>query len=411
MVENDDEPKVLAVNKEVLIFAIASITILGVMFFSFFLGLFLLTTFLGLFLGIESVKQELDIKSDFSNKFCNLTPKTDCVSIIKKSNFKLFGFVGLSDLSLIFFSGQILSITIFSLSNYQDNLILLTAISLLLTIPISIGSIYYQFAIKKKLCFICLGIVFILFLELFLFYFKINMSDFRLNKLSISIFLLFVFSFLLPLFILKFSKPLYVNLIKIKGENKSLSKFKRNYFTFKQTLIAGKKVSYKNLKSKINLGSDQAKLKITVITNPLCKFCRDTHLIIEELLKKHPKDIQINILFFFDSTNESEDLISNLHYKLLEIYLDKGEDDFLKALGNWFENKEYNKWFKRHGKISKGSGKYKDILRIQNAQNEENGIQFTPSMFIGGYQYPNTYEKKYIPMFIDDLLEDKDLLV
>ena len=37
----------------------------------------------------------------------------------------------------------------------------------------------------------------------------------------------------------------------------------------------------------------------------------------------------------------------------------------------------------------------------------ENNYNYTPAIFINGFEYPNVYEREQIEFFINDIIEDK----
>lgn len=168
------------------------------------------------------------------------------------------------------------------------------------------------------------------------FYFKTVPNSFFINIKAF---------FIIPLFGWLFIKPLITKYYTLQSENKKLFKFKRNYSLFKQSLLAERKIDYKNLESVITIGNKNAKLKISIVTNPLCNFCKKTHFAIEELLYKYSENIQINIHFSFLLSKENNNQKDLLHYKLIDIYLTQGKVAFMKALGIGLKTKTLKNGF------------------------------------------------------------------
>lgn len=92
---------------------------------------------------------------------------------------------------------------------------------------------------------------------------------------------------------------------------------------------------------------------------------------------------------------------------LMFVYLQKGEFLFVKALTNWFANKDLKKWLDSY-KYDYDNEKIDSIYRIQNQWCKDNNSYLTPSIFINGYRYPKTYEREYLKYFIEELIEDED---
>ena len=145
----------------------------------------------------------------------------------------------------------------------------------------------------------------------------------------------------------------------------------------------------------------------------MCKFCKETHSVIEELFKKHSSDIRINIFFNFKleegDLKENEE-IAKLHIKLVDLFLNKNQELFLEALGDWFLNKNYNKWFNKYGEELNNKKDCIKLLRDQYQQNINNEVQFTPTVFVNEFSYPIIYDKDDILLYIDDLLDDKEII-
>jgi hypothetical protein len=104
-------------ENKIFLISLCVIILASTAFFSLTSFAFSILILTGIFLASESLKQEFDIQTNFSNKFCNLSPNTDCNSVINSSSFKLFKYLGLNDISLIFFLEKLLYIVIFSILN------------------------------------------------------------------------------------------------------------------------------------------------------------------------------------------------------------------------------------------------------------------------------------------------------
>jgi hypothetical protein len=368
---------------------------------------FQLLASLGIYFAIEAISEEFNVKTAFSSTFCNLTPKTSCESVIKSNKFKLNKNFGLSDISVIFFISQFFSVFLFSLSGNYNYLITLSTVLLITSIPITIISIFFQGIVQKKWCPICLGIITVLYLELGVLYF-FNEGVSSLNFISFP-FLIFAISYLIPLLGWVLIKKYFKKYFELKSNRIQLTKFNRNYKLFSYALLNSKKVKYSTLNSKIKLGNPGAKLKISIVTSPFCGHCAKAHELIKEVLDKYSNEVLINIRFNLNP-EEKDEKFRNLYFKLIEIYFEKGQTEFQKALDYWFKNKNLNTWFLKFGESNYKFDKDK-LLEAQFIQNQKNEIMFTPAIFIGEYLFPNIYERNNMTYFINDLLEDEQFLV
>lgn len=367
---------------------------------------FQLLASLGIYFAIEAISEEFNIKTAFSSTFCNLTPNTSCESIIKSNKFKLNKNFGLSDASVVFFISQFFSLFLFSLLGNYNYLITLTTLLLISSIPITLVSIFYQGIIQKKWCPICLGIITVLYLELGVLYF-LNEGFSSLNFISFP-FLIFAISYLIPFLGWILIKKYLKKYFELKSNQIQLTKFNRNYKLFSYALLDSKKVKYSTLDSKIKLGNINAKLKISIVTSPFCGHCARVHELIEEILNKYPSEILINIRFNLNP-EEKDEKVRDLHFRLIEIYFEKGQAEFQNALEYWFKNKNFDTWFLKFRESDYKFDKV-ELLEAQFIQNQKNEIMFTPAIFIGEYLFPNIYERNNMTYFINDLLEDEQFL-
>ncbi len=361
------------------------LTILLVAYFSLGIAISLFLIFSGVFLSIEAIKQGYHIETNFSSKFCKATAELDCNTIINSNKFKIFDTFGFSDMSIVFFITQFISLLFFVFTNTVMDYTKISLILLTLSIPITLVSIYYQWRVAKKWCVVCLGIIVVLYAELItasLFYYNTIPNNIYINLRTI---FYFSISFIIPLISWVLIKPIITKYYTLQSENKKLFKFKRNFSLFKHSLLVERKIDSKNLESVMSVGNKNSKLKISIVTNPMCNFCKKAHTIIEELLQKHSDNIQINIHFSFIPSDKNDSFKNLLHHKLVEIYLKQGEQKFMDALGSWFKNKDFEKWFSKYGKniaVDKKS-EIQNILQNQHENNRKNNILFTPSLFIG----------------------------
>ncbi|CAA9203690.1 hypothetical protein FLA105534_04870 [Flavobacterium bizetiae] len=362
--------------------------------------LFFLFPILGILFSIVSLKKLFNIQNEFLDNFCDFSSATNCETVIHSKKWKLLDFVNFSDLSIVFFCSQFLGLLIFAYDYNAffsiQNILLLTAV------PVLFVSIYYQKFVEKKWCPICLIIIATIVLEIF----SLGLFKTLTFYISLPSIIRFGFVFLLVSvgwFSLKniLSKQKELEEFHIKG-----NQFMRNYAIFKNTLLTNPIKSSSILSSGLLLGNAAAPLKITLVTSPFCKFCAETHTIIERILEKHPEQVCFNISFNFNSSQEDEKS-KKLHQQLVAIYYNNGQEAFIKALHNWFENNDESK----PGNIIIEE---KDELRINETLNEhfkwnqENELTYTPVILINQYIFPKEYDRNNLIHFINDLSDDED---
>jgi len=154
-----------------------------------------------------------------------------------------------------------------------------------------------------------------------------------------------------------------------------------------------------------SVGNRDAKLSISLISNPYCGFCKDAHKILEDLLEKYPNDISAQMRFNY-SPERADEKYNNLISDFTHIYKNRSQNDFLKAVDTWFQNKDESKI----RTIAGTNSKLEDLAPLiqMTKENSEAGLNFTPIFIINGYQFPDKYDREDIWFFISELLEDEE---
>ncbi|CAA9200803.1 vitamin K epoxide reductase family protein [Flavobacterium collinsii] len=358
--------------------------------------LFFLFSAIGVLFSIAALKDLLGTKSKLINNFCNITKSTSCASVVDSKKWKIFEVINFSDLSIVFFSSQLIALFLLTLNNKVASFFSLEKIFLLSSIPFILTSIYYQKFVEKKWCPICLAIILIILTEL-VFVFFIDFGFVFLLDAS----LLFFFSFVFTLAIWGQIKKVLNKQKELRGKLLKAIRFERNYENFKNNLLVKPKIILSN--TPIILGNAESETIITIISNPFCSYCKEAHEIIESILEKHYNDLQVRIILKTNFEDENEDN-RKLFRSLIHIYMLNGEKIFMQALKNWFENKNLKNWF---GLFSVDTtDEFDTIFYSQNKWCQDNDYNFTPAIFINGYEYPQAYSRENLIFFIDEVIED-----
>ncbi|MBB6371923.1 vitamin K epoxide reductase family protein [Chryseobacterium shigense] len=384
-------------NFKPLLYAVFAI-ILGYSFFTQTLSeaIFNVLSLAGVYISLEIFNQKFGNTSTVIGSICGDTSAkqtaNSCDKIIKQDKTSILG-LKFSDFSLIYFTGLavlglFLPATAYIVKGF-------TFVSLL-----AIGySLYIQAFVEKTFCRVCLLIISILAGQL-----ALSIIFFQNAPFSIGILLLTA-----VLWILAFSAVLYFS--NILSQKESLQKsnaknlrFKRNYELFKSQLLENEKIEFQDTETFV-LGSKNSKLRLSIISNPYCGFCKDGHKIMEGLLEKYPEDISVQIRFNY-SPERADERYTKLLSSFKNIYNNGSQKEFLKAVEEWFETKDENKIFSLSG-----SSETEDLTTFVEItkDNSNSGLNFTPIFILNGYQFPDKYDREDIWFFVDELMEDEDL--
>ncbi|OCA68085.1 hypothetical protein BBI01_19780 [Chryseobacterium artocarpi] len=370
-----------------------------------FIGiLFLLFSFSGIFLSFEAYKKTHGKGTIIPLGVCqNKMLKTDCDYVF---NYKKWKFFDLSEISLSFFFSQVITFVILSIYGNLDFYYYIYKYIFFLFIPISIVSLYYQVIIIKKLCPVCIGIIFCVYAQLTLLYFLPKLPV-KIHIFSIILYILFVLISLLFLLFLK--KTNEVN-NKLKNEIIRNIRFRKNYVFFKNNLFIQKKTLNDKFLSSFAFGAENSNLIFTLVTNPFCKYCKEFYPIFMKIIDKYGDKIDVRLVLDADLENFSEELRA-IYINLACIYENSKEKNiFFIALEEWYNIRvdkiQIEKWNAKYSHLIKNRQNVIAKLENQKKWRKINDINYTPDIFINGYQYPIEYERVDLEYFLPELIED-----
>lgn len=360
-------------------------------------SLFNILSVAGVYISLEIFNQKFGNTSAIIGSICGDSAEKQninaCNKIITQDKTSIWG-LRFSDFSLIYFIG----ITVLGLFLPATSLVVkgFSFASL-----IAIGySLYIQGFVEKTFCRVCLLIISILLLQLILsiFFFENVSLDAKTAALSITLWSVLLLSVLYLNTTLEEKESLQ------KSNAKNL-RFKRNYDLFKRELLENEKITFTDNQTFL-VGNKDAKIHLSIISNPYCGFCKDAHKIAENLLQKYPDSISVQMRFNYSPDKQNEkftDLISDFIYT----YKNKTSGDFLDLVEYWFETKDETKT-RLKANVTSGNEDLSSVINM-SAENRNAGLNFTPIILINGYQFPDKYDREDIYYFIDELTEDDDI--
>jgi glutaredoxin len=353
---------------------------------------------IGILFSVAALKDLFGTESKLINNFCNISTSTSCATIVNSDKWKIFKLINFSDLSMLFFTSQFLLLFTSILTGELIAFFSIQKITLLISLPVILASLYYQRNIEKKWCPICLAIIGVLLFEI------IYLLYFHKESLIISSKSLILFGLVSSIMasVWPALKNIFTQQKELKEFQFKANRFLRNYEIFKNTLLTKGKIELPH--SPLILGNRESKTQITIITNPFCGYCKETHEILEKTLEKHYNSLQVKIIIKTDIETQSAEN-KKVFTSLMGIYFKDGETQFRKALNHWFQIKNANNWIQLFQK----EVDIEEVEAIYNSQNDwctENDFSYTPAIFINGYEYPKVYERANLEFFINELIED-----
>ncbi|WP_299208802.1 vitamin K epoxide reductase family protein [uncultured Dokdonia sp.] len=371
-------------------YIVLSTTITDLKFLPFFI-----LPILGLLASMLILKDLFSIDNQILNKFCETGSTRSCQKVVNKTSFKG---IKLSDVCFVFFSFQLISSLLIILTGNTQELFSFFYIIGFSTIPVILYSIYHQKFISKNWCPLCLTISSILIIELLYIHFSISIF-----QISLSLIPFLFISALVSCIGWYFLKNLLTTKKKLTESQVITNRLVRNYKLFKNTLFANPPID--EYTSEIQLGDKNARLVLTAIISPYCGPCETMFKAIENILDTYDKDIRIDLIIKRSEASLSSEETNTFFKNLLAIYFNKGEAPFLNAMSSWFSVKDETIWNEKHTSHYDPTS-IESVYKNQHAYCQKNNINYTPTLFVNGYEYPNMYEHSDIIYFLGALLDD-----
>lgn len=354
----------------------------------------LLTSILGLFFSILILQEKFSLSNQIVSKFCNISPDTSCKSVIKSERGQINKWLDFSDLPVLFFSVNTLSLLLqpAGISNF---IVVLSLFSL----PVIVYSIWLQKFQLKKWCLLCLVISFIVVFQSVAWYFK---EQLFLNIKSSDLFY-YLFSMIVIASLWLAIKPYIENKIKIDKSINELKKFKRNYEVFNFLLKEIRFFKGFDQLESLQFGNRNSTINLTLILNPSCGQCHKAFQEAYELVSKYSQKIFLNVLFNINPENNDSP------YKVVvESLLAINNSDPVKmerAISDWYiQEMELEAW-KDKWEVCTVSTKVKHLMRQQYNWCLENEFNYSPIKLLNDKVFPNEYDINELKYFLNDLLE------
>jgi hypothetical protein len=178
-------------------------------------------------------------------------------------------------------------------------------------------------------------------------------------------------------------------------------KFKRNPELFKTMLQEQNVLNTKVIPEQLRLvfGNPNGSIKLQGVTNPLCGFCTAAFESYDKLMNTYGNDICLE--FIFNVPNDAENKSTQIASRLVDLYLQDPKKSYV-ALQEWFANRDIDEWHKNFG-----HSENTQVLEVLNSHREWcniNDIHYTPASILNDNFFPQTYEIKDLPLFIQDII-------
>jgi len=359
---------------------------------------FLVLSIIGLVFSVFIVQEKLGIKNEIVSKFCNSNANSSCDAVIKSNKSEINKWVSFSDLPLLFFGVNIISIFLLPVSSQIVGLLSLVSF------PLLGYSIWIQKVQLKKWCLLCLAVSFVIFLQGtlfaltflsgFLFDFP-NLFFYGLTFISVSTLWFWI-------------RGLLKSKYEMEKNNSELKKFKRNYNLFaylsKEVPVL---IGFDKLEG-MNFGNPMAEVRLSLFLSPSCGHCHKAFQDAFELVSKYPERVFLNVLFNVNPEND-ENPYKTVVESLLEIHFSK-PDRSEEAISDWHIRKIGLEAWQSKWQVKTIGMKVNLQIEKQYQWCLENEFNYTPVKIINDNLFPNEYDISELKYFINDFSEEVEIL-
>lgn len=349
----------------------------------------------GVTVGYLLFAKELGISYAVVDAFCNTGKDTNCDRILK-SEVTLLG-VNFSDAVFTYFLFQVSILGFVALlSELVQPILFIIATVGLLTLPVVIFSIYYQYVVAKTWCRLCLIVNAILVAQAGIFSYAVYVGTVTrsgITPLMVMILALVALVMFSGVLVVKASVERYEKLNQQGGVG---NRVKHTASVFNSFLTKQKKIDTQPFETEMVMGNPDAPIKVMMISNLYCNPCKLKHEIAAQLATMYPDKVNVT-LRFVKSGKEVGSVGHLLGYWHQFIHGKEDESQqTAELMHNWFTIWDLQKFVKKYP--LKSEGVQTEKLEAQHyAWIDEVSITLTPTFFINGYELPKEY-------MVDDLL-------
>ena len=337
---------------------------------------------------------EIDSNNPLLHKVCTGIVKGNCDAILSGKQSKLFSWLSWSEVGFFYFAGGLLTLLF---AGALTSTLAIIAYLNILALPYTVFSIYYQGKVAKQWCVLCLSV------QALLLFGGINVIATGLLRPIPAIHIASIFKsillYLVPVLLWYSLKPYLLKLQEAKNTKREYLRVKFNAEIFDTLLKKQKQITVSTEGIGIDLGNPDATNTLIKVCNPHCGPCSKAHPKIEKLLEEIPN---LNVKVIFTTPNVPEFEAFKVVSHLLDISEQNHDQRIMKkALNDWYlaDKKDYDQFAGKYPLIGKQE-KYGDKVDSMFNWCNDMKISFTPTIFINGYQLPDSYNIEDLEYFL-----------
>lgn len=344
----------------------------------------LLTKTVGLTVSILLVQKQIGLDNTLTDRFCRVHATASCEDVLNSPAATLWGWLSWSDVGFVYFAGGWLATLLVAVSPAVRSLVGWLA---LLALPYTVFSVYYQARVVRRWCPLCLVVQAVLLLEAGLAGVYLTAPPHGLEAYGT-----FLNAYLLPSIGWVSLKSLLLKAKQVPALQDELRIFWRNASLFETLLTQQPRMpSLPTHLAPIRLGDRQAEHLLTVVTNPYCRHCAQTHRELTQLLAVS-SHLQAQLVFF-----ACDGPTGPIHQVARHLLQAQAERPDWGALDNWYDEprKVYAEWARQYP-ITGDESTYGHLVEQHCAWCRQAGLSVTPILYLDGYRLPHPYRLPHL---------------
>lgn len=258
----------------------------------------------------------------------------------------------------------------------------------LCALPYSFWSVWYQRFKAKQWCPLCLIVQTLLWIT---FIVNLAFDYISVPTIIISEFFLLGIIYIVPFLIISLYLPKAISDKKYEYLLKDANRLRMKSEVFKSLLKDQNHYDVNLSTSKIIFGNKEAKMLISVVTNPYCPPCATMHKKIERLLRQAGEHICLQYIFYaYKYDNEELEYANKI---LAAAYLsDLSLEDKIAIYDEWFDKGKYDRedFIKRY-QLDINNPEVIEEVNNHKKWKERTDIIGTPTILVNGYNFPSDH--------------------
>ena len=350
----------------------------------------------GIFVCAMLMEKQLYGESRYGDRVCSLFSHADCNSVLDGPMAKVFG-ISWSEIGLGYFAANILLLVLIPSSS--EFVTVINWIAMLY----GVWSIYYQWRIAKSWCVLCVIVQTIIWTMGITAIVSCFTVPFVLNMVS-GLLVCIVFAACI-MAVHQYASTHVTEMERVDAVQQYRA-LKADGDVAKALFEKSEYYETSLYDSSIIFGNPNAKMRVTILSNPHCNPCARMHEHVERLLSMRENDICVQYIF----SSFNDELEKSSRY-LISCYFDNSKDEALHKFAQWYTKDKFdykNIITKEREHIH--TVMIEEELERHHSWRHKTSLIETPTILVNGYKLPKEYELEDLAMITNIDIKEKNIL-